>query len=77
MRAGTARFHGISNKFGSSAKSVGAFWFRQSAKGLIQGDFHAMKCPKTKGFSGGQFCLGIESLHDSAGELPFGPEPVE
>jgi hypothetical protein len=36
---------------GSLAKSVGVFWFRQSAKGMIQGDFRAMKCPKTAGQS--------------------------
>ena len=36
-----------------------------------------MKGPKPEGFSGGQFCFGVETLHDTAGKLSFGPEPVK
>ncbi len=44
---------------------------------MIQGDFSAVIGPKAEGFSGGQFGLGVETLHDAAGELAFGAEPVE
>ncbi|WP_419594382.1 hypothetical protein, partial [Thiolapillus sp.] len=44
---------------------------------MIQGDFRVPVRPKTEGFSGGQFCLGIETLHNTNGKLPLDPEPVE
>ena len=44
---------------------------------MIQGDFSAMVSAKTEGFSGGQFCLGVEALHDAAGKLSLGTKPVE
>ena len=44
---------------------------------MIQGNFSAAEGPKTEGFSGGQFCFGVEALHNTAGKLPFGAEPVE
>ena len=33
--------------------------------------------PKTVRFSGRQFRFGVETLHDPAGELLFGSEPVQ
>ena len=36
-----------------------------------------MESPKTVRFSGCQFRLGVESLHDAAGEHPFGAVPVQ
>jgi len=44
---------------------------------MIQGDFHGVVGSKTEGFSGGQFCLGVKTLHDATGELAFGAEPIE
>ena len=44
---------------------------------MIQSDFRTPIRPKTEGFSGGQFCLGVETLHNTTGKLPPGPEPVE
>ena len=32
---------------------------------------------KAERFSGGQFGFGVEALHDAAGELALGVEPVE
>jgi hypothetical protein len=32
---------------------------------------------ETKGFSGSQFCLGVESLYHSARELAFSTESVQ
>ena len=44
---------------------------------MIQGDFRAVEGAKAEGFSRGQFCLGVETLDNTAGQLPFGPEPVD
>ena len=44
---------------------------------MIQGDFHGMVDLKIEGFSGGQFGLGVETLHDAAGKLAFGLKPVQ
>ncbi len=53
-------------KNASSAESVGHFWIRKVAKGMKQGDFDSLKDPKTKGFSGSEFCFVVETL-DGAG----------
>ena len=44
---------------------------------MIQSDFNAVVSAKAEGFSGGQFCLDVETLHDTAGELAFGAKPIE
>jgi len=44
---------------------------------MIQSDFSSMIGPKTIGFSGSQFRFVVEALDDPAGELSFGPEPVQ
>src|SRR5690606_18483741 len=62
--------------FASSAESVGEFRLGQRAESMVQSDFCTVIGPKAEGFSGRQFCLAVKSLHDAAGELAFGPEPV-
>ena len=49
-------------KNGSSAEFVGGFWFGQSPKCRVQGEFQRMIGPKPEGFSDRQFCLGIQAL---------------
>ncbi len=44
---------------------------------MIQSDFSRMIGPKTVRFSGSQFCFGVETLHNAAGKLLFGPKPVQ
>ena len=44
---------------------------------MIQGDFLCTKSSKPVGFSGSQFSLGVEPLHDATGQLAFGTEPVQ
>ena len=44
---------------------------------MIQGNFSGMVGLKSIRFSGSQFCFGVKTLYDSAGELLFGPEPVQ
>lgn len=43
---------------------------------MIQSDFSRMISPDSICFSGGQFLFVVETLHNSAGELASGPEPV-
>jgi hypothetical protein len=56
---------------------VGEVWLWQIAERMIQGDFSAMIGAKTKGFSGSQFCFGVKTLYNAAGQLAFGAEPVQ
>jgi hypothetical protein len=44
---------------------------------MKQGDFHAMEGTKSVGFSDAQFGLVVETLHDAAGDGPFGAEPIQ
>jgi len=44
---------------------------------MIQGDFSRLVGSKSIRFSGGQFCFGVQTLHDATGKLFFGPEPVQ
>lgn len=44
---------------------------------MIQSNIQHMIGAKSEGFSGSQFCFGVESFYGAAGELAFGPEPVE
>lgn len=44
---------------------------------MIQGDFRAPTDPRAKGFSGGQFCFGVEPFENATGKLSFGREPVQ
>ena len=36
-----------------------------------------VESPKTKSFSGGQFCFVVETLHSGGGNHSFCPEPIE
>ena len=44
---------------------------------MIESNFSSSESPKSVRFSGSQFQLVIETLHDSAGNGPFGAKPVE
>ena len=44
---------------------------------MIQSDFSGMVSPIAVRFSGGQFCLGVETLDNPTGKLFLGPEPVQ
>jgi len=44
---------------------------------MIQSNFSSMKGSKAIGFSRSQFCFGIETLNNSAGELFFGPKSIQ
>ncbi len=60
----------------SSAESVGEFRLGQSAKGMIQADFHGVAGAKIHRFSGGRFCLVVEPFDNAAGKLALGSKPV-
>ena len=47
------------SNFGSSAESVGDFWFRQVTQRVVQGDFEASIGPKAIRLSGSQFGLVV------------------
>ena len=62
--------------FTSSADSVGEFRFGQSAKGMIQADFHGVAGAKMHRLSGGWFCLVVEPFYKAGGKLARGSKPV-
>ena len=70
------RHHSQETDYASSAESVGEFRFRQSAKGMIQADFHGVAGAKMHRLSGGRFCLVVEPLYKAAAKLARGSKPV-
>jgi len=63
--------------FASSAKSVGEFRLRKSAKYMIKRQFCDPERSKTVGFSHGHFDLVVQTLDNAAGELLLGVEIVQ
>ena len=70
------RHHSQETDYASSAESVGEFRFRQSAKGMIQADFHGVAGAKMHRLSGGRFCLVVEPFYKAGGKLARGSKPV-
>ena len=44
---------------------------------MKQSDFYGIESPKTESFSGGEFCLVVQTLHSGGGNHSFGPELIE
>ena len=61
---------GDDRSLGSSAESVGELRLRKCAKSVIGRGFSGFEGAKAVGFSGGQFCFGVEALYHATGELP-------
>ena len=64
-------------KYASSTELVGEFVLRKSPELMVEHGFVYFICLETVRFSQRHFCLGVHSLHASAGEFAVGHEPVE